>query len=434
MWRPKFVRRAAAVYRDIAEIADIAGDPRWWLLASAAAVRWPTRADGYLASDAEPAGDTFIGFPSEPLDPRALADAARQAIRALDGTLPGQPLAVTVKRDLYGARTVASDLEAVAFIEGDQVRIEGAGVPFVAISLGDEPIETARHGHRRAWSGGRGPWLGIGRSGKLTTVSTCHMVIDGYGHAKIAEAIARVMARHVAAPAVPGPSIAAPSIAAPSIAAPSIAAPRAAVPSTAVPLAVHWRELAGPPPRLLELGYRLGIALHRLAGAPTARFSPTIQIPVAPGRPDDPERLARRVIPAIVSVRFSDGHPEPFDVFAARAKQTFAREAAGSGLTSTLKTAAQSIPLPERYKRSQIGAERAGFWGDVANVIGGRVCLTKLRMEVPAVAVSGAAQLASDRDPMGGSVITVVEGDGRAIVTICGTGLAADPAVLDQIL
>jgi hypothetical protein len=35
---------------------------------------------------------------------------------------------------------------------------------------------------------------------------------------------------------------------------------------------------------------------------------------------------------------------------------------------------------------------------------------------------------------MGGSVITVVEGDGRAIVTICGTGLAVDPALLDQIL
>lgn len=424
MWRPKFVRRAAAVHRDIAEVAEIAGEPRWWLLAAAAAAPWPARATGYLASDAEPAGDTFIGFPSEPLDPKALAEAARQAIRALDGTLPGQSLAVTVKRDLYGARTVASDLAAVAFIEGDQVRIEGDGVPFVAISLEDEPIETARHGHRRAWSNGRGPWLGIGRSGGLTIVSTCHMVVDGYGHAKIAEAIARVGARHIGGAA----------IASPAIAGPSTAAPSAAGPSSAVPLAVHWRELAGPAPRTLELAYRLGIALHRLAGQPTARFSPTIQIPVAPGGPDDPERLKRRVIPAIVSVRFSDGKPEPFEAFSERAKRILAREAAGDGLTSTLKSAAQSIPLPERYKRSQIGAKRAGFWGDVANVIGGRVCLTKLRMERPAVAVSGAAQLASDRDPMGGSVITVVEGDGRAIVTICGTGLAVDPALLDQIL
>ena len=481
MWRPRFVRRAAAVYEDIAEIADIAGDRRWWLLAGAAAVRWPTKGGGYLSSDAEPAGDTFIGFPSPPLDPRALAEAARQALRALDGTLPGQPLAVTVKRDVYGARTVASDLSAVAFVEGNQVRIEGDGVPFVAISVDDEPIETARHGHRRAWKNGRGPWLGIGRSGGLTIVSTCHMVVDGYGHAEIAEALARahvetafapphvetafapphvetafapphidrpVVAVVSAAPAddapvrlpaagpgaVPAVATGAVPLAVPAVATGAVPLAVPAVATGAVPLAVHWRELAGPAPRLLELGYRLGVALHRLAGDPAATFSPTFQIPVAPGRPDDPQRLRRRVIPAIVSVRFSDGRPEPYEVFATRAKAILAREAAGNGLTSTLKAAAEAIPLPERYKRSQIGAERAGFWGNVANVLGGRVCLTKLRMDVPAVAVSSAAQLASERDPMGGSVITIVEGDGRAIVTICGTGTAADPALLDLVL
>lgn len=414
-WRPNIVRRAAAVHQDIAQIADIDGDPRWWLLAAAAAFPWPKPARGYLASDGEPAGDTFIGVPTPPRDPRALADAARQAILALDGTLPGQPLAVTLERDGRGARTVPSALDTVAFIEGDQVRIEGDGVPFVAISVGDEPIETARHGHRRAWRDGRGPWLGIGRSGGLTIISTCHMVVDGYGHAKIAEAISRVVTPAVA-----------------SSSHDQVRAPRPS--SEPIPLDVHWRELAGSAPRVLEVAYRLGIALHRVAGDRAARFSPTIQIPVAPGRPDDPERLKRRVIPAIVSVRFSDGRPEPLEAFAARARDILSRESAGDGLTSTLKAAAQSIPLPERYKRSQIGAERAGFWGNVANVIGGRVCLTKLRMDVPAVAVSSAAQLASERDPIGGSVITFVEGGGRAIVTICGTGLAADPAILDQIL
>jgi hypothetical protein len=198
---------------------------------------------------------------------------------------------------------------------------------------------------------------------------------------------------------------------------------------------VHWRELAGPAPRLLELAYRLGIALHRLAGDPAATFSPTFQIPVAPGPPDDPERLKRRVIPAIVSVRFSDGQPEPFEAFAARARDILAREAAGDGLTTRLFTAAQSIPVPMRWKRSQLGAERGGWWGNVAEVLGGRVCLTKLRMaDVPAVAVSSAAQLATERDPIGGSVITVVEAGGRSIVTICGTGSAAAPGLLDQIL
>lgn len=411
-WRPDIVRRAAAIYQDIAQIADIEGDLRWWLLAAAAAFPWPRPARGYLASDGEPAGDTFIGFPSPPLDPRALADAARQAIRALDGTLPGQPLAVTLERADGHARTVPSDLSTVAFIEGNRVRIEGDGVPFVAISLGDEPIETARHGHRRAWRDGRGPWLGIGRADGLTVVSTCHMVVDGYGHAQITEAIRRTVAKQA-----------------------DVSTDVVDVASEPISLAVHWRELAGPAPRLLEIGYRLGIALHRLAGDPGAKFSPTFQIPVAPGKPDDPDRMKRRVIPAIVSVRFPDGKPEPFDAFAARARDILARESAGEGLTSRLLAAAQAIPVPVRWKRSAIGPSRAGWFGTLANVIGGRACLTKLRMDgAPAVAVSSAAQLASEEDPIGGSVITLVEGGGRAIVTICGTGTAAEPAILDQIL
>jgi hypothetical protein len=425
MWRPDLLRRAATVHQDIGQIADIAGDPRWWLLATAAAVRWPAR-NGYLASDGEPAGDTFIGFPSAPLDAHALADAARQAIRALDGTLPGQPLAVTLERDILGARTVPSDLSTVAFIDGGRVRIEGDSVPFVAISVDDEPIETARHGHRQAWRNGRGPWLGIGRAGGLTIVSTCHMVVDGYGHAQLAAAI---LARAIAGQAVGGP--------AKRLSTDRVDAaddPVRQVAPGSIPLAVHWRELAGHAPRLLDLAYRLGIALHRLAGDPAATFSPTFQIPVAPGAPDDPDRLKRRVIPAIVSVRFSDGRPEPFEVFAARAKEILAREAAGDGLTTRLFTAAQSIPVPTRWKRSQLGAERGGWWGNVAEVLGGRVCLTKLRMDVPAVAVSSAAQLASERDPLGGSVITVVDAGDRAIVTICGTGLAAEAALLDEIL
>lgn len=416
-WRPDLLRRAAAVHSDIAQIADIDGDPRWWLLAVAAAFPWPARARGYLASDGEPAGDTFIGFPTPPLDPRALADAARRAIRTLDGTLPGQPLAVTLERNGRGARTVPSNLDTIAFVEGDQVRVEGDGVPFVTICIGDEPIETARHGHRRAWKDGRGPWLGIGRSDGLTVISTCHMVVDGYGHAQIAE---RVRRNFVDLPDKPHDEL-------------STQVDKVA--SDPIPLAVHWRELAAPAPRVLELAHRLGIALHRLAGDPAATFSPTFQIPVAPGKPDDPERLKRRVIPAIVSVRFSDGRPEPFDAFAARARDILARESAGHGLTSRLLVAAQSIPVPERWKRSAIGAARPGWFGNVANVIGGRACLTKLRMDREAgVAVSSAAQLASKHDSIGGAVITFVETGGRAIVTICGTGTAADPALLDQIL
>ena len=61
-------------------------------------------ADHYLASDAEPGSDTFMGVTTgraadSPIaDAIAHAHAARAAIRDLDGQLPTQPLAVTLRR------------------------------------------------------------------------------------------------------------------------------------------------------------------------------------------------------------------------------------------------------------------------------------------------------------------------------------------------
>jgi hypothetical protein len=416
MYSPRFVRRAAALHDELAGVADIDGDPRWWLVAAGVAMPWPRRARRYLSSDGEPAGDTFIGFPTPPLDPDALAEAAHQAIRELDGSLPDQRLAVTIQRGLRGAEIVPSRLDTVAFVEGDRVKRAGPGVPFVTVSTGEEPIETARHGHRRAWSQGAGPWLGIGRAGGLTVISTCHMVVDGYGHTRLAARIVELAQQTAAVgdaepvPPVPG----------------------------AIPLSVHWREVPRPARRILELAYRLGIALHRLAGNPAARFSPTFQVPVAPGSGDDPMRVRRRVIPAIVSVRFSDGSPEPFDVFAARTRQLLARESTGEGLTSQLLAAMQAVPVPLAVKRSALGAERSRLFGNLAEVIGGRACLSKLRLDgiasPPAVAVSSAAQLASDRDRLGGCVLTLIETASGATVTLCGTGTSTDPALLDEIV
>lgn len=413
--RPGIVRRAAALHGELAKVADIDGDPRWWLVAAGAAVPWPRRARRYLSSDGEPAGDTFIGFPTPPLDPQALADAARQAIRELDGSLPDQRLTVTLRRGVRGAETVASKLDSVAFVDGDRMNRVGPSVPFVTVSSGEEPIETARHGHRRAWSHGAGPWLGIGRADGLTVISTCHMVVDGYGHARLAARIVELALQTAAVgEAEPVPAVAG-----------------------AIPLAVHWREVARPAPRILELAYRLGIALHRLAGNPRARFSPTFQIPVAPGDADDPMRVRRRVIPAIASVRFSDGSPEPFDAFAVRTRELLARESRGDGLTAQLLAAMQGVPVPLAWKRSAVGAGRSRWFGNLAAVIGGRACLSKLRLDgvscPPAVAVSSAAQLASDHDPLGGCVLTVIETARSATVTLCGTGAATDPALLDEI-
>ena len=63
----------------------------------------------------------------------------------------------------------------------------GEAIPFVCITLGDEPLATARHGHRRAWQTTNdfsvGPWLGLSRADGMEIVSTSHMVVDGFGHA-----------------------------------------------------------------------------------------------------------------------------------------------------------------------------------------------------------------------------------------------------------
>jgi hypothetical protein len=155
--------------------------------------------------------------------------------------------------------------------------------PFVCVALGDEPVETARHGHRRAWTERGGPWLGLGRAGELAVVSTCHLVVDGYGHARIA---ARIAERADAPTRPPGASA--------WSAAAAAGGRRDAVPLSVVPGArclIRRRGSSRSPTAAGKL-------LHRHAGRRDARFSPTIQIPVARGGKDDPLRLRRRVVSA----------------------------------------------------------------------------------------------------------------------------------------
>jgi hypothetical protein len=334
----------AELHGELAALAEV--DPRWWLLAggAAAAEPWPPR-ERYVISDAEPGADTFIGYrapvPDDPLvDAIARARAARQTVRELDGQFPDQPLAVTVRRTsddgIEHARAVPTALDVAAFAIGDQcivgslddpellarlrVRTSGGScrsdlrrpqphhpMPFVCVSVGDDPLEVARHAHRRAWSDRGGPWLGLGRTGALATVSTCHFVVDGYGHARIAARIAQ-LAKSSATSAVDGHVVA------------ERIGPLLPIPG-AIPLGVAWRELVQPVARAIPMAYALGRVLHRRAGSRDARFSPTLQIPIAPGHRDDPMRWHRRVVPALASVRFDGrGEPEPFAVFEARVR------------------------------------------------------------------------------------------------------------------
>jgi hypothetical protein len=444
------VRRTVELQRELAAIAEV--DPRWWLLAGGVAFA-ETRAPSevYLACDAEPDADTFMGYRAPRardlvIDAITRANAARSALRELDGGLPDQPLAVTIDHS-RGAETRPSELEVAGFAIGnrcltarlddptlatqlaavlggaDPPRWYGA-TPFVCVSIGDEPLETARHGHRRAWTERGGPWLGLGRAGDVAVVSTCHLIIDGYGHAHITARIAALTAPTAGKLSTTGHP------------APSLGAV-----AGAVPLAVTWRELPRPTPRVIPLAYELGRILHRHAGRRDARFSPTIQIPVARGRKDDPMRLRRRVVSATTSVRFEDGVPEPFAGFEARVRDVFAREAADRGLVSRLLAAARAVPVPLSWKRKSISAKRPRWLENFAAVIGGRALLSRIAMDSPIppmCAVSSPSRLASDTDPVGGCVITIVDDGSHGAITVGGSGFAgtADTAAafLDELL
>ena len=452
-----WARRTVELKRELAAIAEV--DPRWWLLAGAVAFaekRAPPEV--YLACDAEPDADTFMGHraprPRDLVtDAIARANAARAALRELDGSLPEQPLAVTIDAS-RGAETRPSELEVAAFATSDRCLtarlddpalaarltavIGGAApppwhgpTPFVCVSIGDEPIETARHGHRRAWTRSGGPWLGLGRAGDLAVVSTCHLIIDGYGHARITARLAELAAIAAAAadPAAEAPANGATT------------APPLGTVAGAVPLAVTWRELPRPTPRVIPLAYELGRILHRQAGRPGARFSPTIQIPVARGRKDDPMRLRRRIVSATTSVRFEDGVPEPLAAFEARVRKVFAREASAGGLVSRLLAAARAVPVPLSWKRKSISAKRSPWLEDFAEVIGGRALLSRIAVDSPIppmCAVSSPSRLASESDPAGGCVITIVDDGRHAAITVCGSGFAGTAATasafLDELL
>lgn len=447
-----WARRAAELQRELEAIAEI--DGRWWLLAGGVALA-ETRAapEVYLACGAEPDADTFMGYratrPRDPVvDAIQRAMAARTALRELDGSLPDQPLALTIARS--SGETRPSELDVAAFAIGNRCLtapldhpalatqlaavLRGAepppwrgATPFVCVSLGDEAIETARHGHRRAWTDRGGPWLGLGRAGDLAVVSTCHLIIDGYGHASITARIAGLVAAAATRSAAPANGHA-------------VLPPLGAV-AGAVPLAVAWRELPRPTPRVIPLAYELGRILHRHAGRSDARFSPTFQIPVARGRMDDPMRLHRRVVSATTSVRFTDGVPEPFAAFEARVRGVFSREAAASGLVSRLLAAARALPAPVSWKRRSISAKRLRWFENVAAVIGGRALLSRIAMDSPVpplCAVSSPSRLATAADPIGGCVITIVDDGSHGAITVGGSGTTgtagAASAFLDELL
>ena len=147
-------------------------------------------------------------------------------------------------------------------------------------------------------------------------------------------------------------------------------------------------------------------------------------------------RLRRRVVSATTSVRFDGGVPEPFEVFEARVRDVFSREATASGLVSRLLAAARAVPVPLSWKRKGISAKRPPWLESFAKVIGGRALLSRIAMDSPIppmCAVSSPSRLATDDDPTGGCVITIVDDGSHGAITVCGSGFAG-PAFLDELL
>ena len=454
-------RRAAELGALVDELAPgrWRRDPAWWGLLGAAAVLEPYgRGDSaYLLSNAEPSHDTFMGAVQPgPRDPAAwlawavtVAHAAVAAIAAHDGTLPGQPLAVSIERDgRMASRVPADDPWRVGFAIGDRVlygRLDRRGPahdadlvralaravrgapsqltaegprPVVVVTLGDDDLARAHHGHRRAWSARGGPWLGVARAGGLTVISTCHLVVDGYGHALLA---------HAVLDAAIEPALAAAAAEAAPAAVPP-AAPLA--PDDGEALDVAWRTVPALP-GFPQLAYALGRVLHRVRGDAAAPCSPSFQLPVAPGAADDPARLARRVRPALLSVRFPDGRPEPYPAFAERAKRAVAREADGGGLASRLLTGLAAVPVPIGVRRRVLAGAPARWARGPTELLAGDSCLSLLRLPAPAALIAVSAPPPQIPRTRPSSVVTVVRDPAATTVTAAAAGPFGAGALLD---
>jgi hypothetical protein len=443
-------RELASLLEEIAELDW--RRPAWWGLVAGTAVleRLARSADGplypvYLSVNGGPRADTFMArdrAPAVSLEARAAravarARAAATALARLDGEFPDQPLRCSLRWRAGWLEREPAALDRATFLTprgafagelGDPGRLAGAlaaacvGPPLpppgeptaIAVSLLDHRVATARHLHRLVWSDGRGPWLGLGQAEGLEVVTTCHFVVDGYGHGRIASEIFAALDRTTDAGG--GASVAWPA------------------PELAGAEALGFAAARVPAPRTSRASYALGRALFHHFGNGTA-FSPTFQIPVAPGSKDDPERRRRRVLFALASLRLEDDRPEPYEAFARRLETIAAREAAGKGVLTRILRATTQAPLPSSLRRRLLTSEgRTHPRVPPIEVLAGRGSLSAIRYPpderppAPLYAVSSPALSAPPHDPRGAVVLTLIHHGDEATATLCGNGVAGTPA------
>ncbi len=108
---------------------------------------------------------------------------------------------------------------------------------------------------------------------------------------------------------------------------------------------------------------------------------------------------------------------------------------------SRLLAAARAVPIPLSWKRKGISAKRPRWLERLAEVIGGNALLSRIAMDTPmplSCAVSSPSRLASEHNPLGGCVVTIVDDGRHGAITVCGSGFAGTTAsasaFLDELL
>ena len=429
----------------------------------------------YHTANGGPHSDTFMGRPRTERDPRtdaewgaASAFRALGAIDALDGRLPGQALRVGLAwrgrwlsiESLSGpaARSVIftiGERDYLARLEGDSPHartrlaqalddlIRGARpsgfsrlrdertrrtplAASVAVCLDVLHHDEGRHAHRRTWRGGGGPWLGVVRTPEMEIVTTCHLVVDGLGHALLTDRILETRGE-------PGPEgrTARAGHAGSRAEPPTHRRRRARTPLLST--GVAWRYLPEGAGRFPAQAYATGIALDRFYGrgghAPhRPAFTPSFTVPVAPGQGDD--RRMRRVLHGLLSVRKTEDGYETFEDFQERLGPWLARERGARGPLTRIASAVARSPLPARLKHLSL-SNHHGPHPRIPSVeaLSGRARLSSLRFpEAPPVALLIAASLPTllptPADPRGGIVLTLIHHQAGTTVTAFGTGRA----------
>jgi hypothetical protein len=263
-------------------------------------------------------------------------------------------------------------------------------------------------------------------------VTTSHLAVDGYGHALLAD---HIFSREDATPRGRRNQL----IEAARFGLGTSSGFGAADHPSEVsqPLGIAVTELEEMPP-FSAAAYALGRCLEELyrghfspQARRRARFSPTFHVPVAPGERSDPMRRRRRVVPGLMSVRMRDGEFEEFAEFAVRVGLQLDSDMAQRGAFARMARAALRAPLPAAAKRRLVAAGVAPRrWLPLMETLAGRGCLSLLRFcegDQPRsllYAVSSPALVEPSGDGLGGTVLTLVESQGRAAATMSGTGLA----------